>query len=94
MASIPIKWSSAAENDIAQMTAAQFGGTDPRVYHEYLVQQYWSSYKTYPSISQATVARLRRGAHVGGSDPNAPDHITVAFEWKREKYTVHIPTGR
>jgi hypothetical protein len=46
-------------------------------------------------IEASIVLHDRRGAHTGGDDPNAPDHITVSFrKGAKELKTEHVDTGR
>lgn len=58
MSSIPKDWTPAATADIAKMTPAEFGGTDPKVFHEQKVQQYYDNHKT-GSLKTAVKAKIR-----------------------------------
>ncbi|PPQ99423.1 hypothetical protein CVT24_005410 [Panaeolus cyanescens] len=92
---ITIVWADAAKEDIKGKTAKDFGGVDPTTFHEQKVQQYWTANHAKPEIKEATKARIRRGAHPGGSDVNEPDHITVSFrKGAKELKTEHVYTNR
>ncbi|KAF9058691.1 hypothetical protein BDP27DRAFT_1343143 [Rhodocollybia butyracea] len=92
---IPVAWAQTALNDISTMTANDFGGVDPKKFHEAKVEEYYNNNKT-GSLATVNKARVRRGAHSGGSNPNfEKDHITVSYRnGSKEVTTAHVYTGR
>ncbi|KAL0957554.1 hypothetical protein HGRIS_001341 [Hohenbuehelia grisea] len=95
MPDLTIDWSRVAQKALEAFTASDFEGVDPKVFHETKVQEFWSCNQNVPQYAGANKARIRRAAHTGGSDPNAPDHITVSLRDKnKELATVHVNTGR
>jgi len=92
---IRVVWASKAEEDIADKTKDDFGGVEPRTFHEAKVKAHWDANKNVDAIKDANKARIRRGAHTGGSDPTEADHITVSYrKGAKELKTVHVYTGR
>ncbi|KAJ3733612.1 hypothetical protein DFJ43DRAFT_1153216 [Lentinula guzmanii] len=90
--SVVIKWTVAALQDIARFVAADFGDVDPKKFHEAKVLEYLYTHQLPVGTN---IARIRHGAHVGGSDPREAEHITVSLQRGRYKLrTAHIPTGR
>ncbi|KAJ3710878.1 hypothetical protein DFJ43DRAFT_138036 [Lentinula guzmanii] len=90
--SIVIKWTVTALQDIAQFVAADFGNVDPKEYHEAKVLEYLYTHQLPVGTN---IARIRRGAHKGGSDPRRPDHITLSLQRGGHKLqTAHVYTGR
>jgi len=94
---LPMQWTPAATNDLKNFTPADFGGTNPKDFHEQKVQGYYDANKT-GSLQGTVKAKIRRGAHSGGNDPKEADHITVSFKDSRNKDVggggVHVYTGR
>lgn len=90
-----IQWTPQATIDIAAFTAADFGGVDPKAFHDEKVQAYYDD--NQPALAAVKKAKILRGAHIG-IDPHERDHITVAYKNVKGRdvtgHLVHVYTDR
>ncbi|KAF5310002.1 hypothetical protein D9619_010428 [Psilocybe cf. subviscida] len=95
---IPVRWAGPALSDAQRMDPSTFWFIDPVLFQEELVREFFTFNRAThsPCIAHARYAKIRAAAHTGGSNPDAPDHVTVSFRGGggMNLATVHIPTGR
>ncbi|KAH0835717.1 hypothetical protein J3R83DRAFT_9538 [Lanmaoa asiatica] len=97
---VQVQFTGPAEAEVSAMSAANFGGEDPKQWHVDKVQQFAAA--NAASLPGVTKGRVRKPAHAGGTDPNEPEHITVTFKaGNREIHSSgphggawHVYTGR
>ncbi|KAI0761640.1 hypothetical protein BD413DRAFT_237614 [Trametes elegans] len=88
MSDLNVIWTGPAEEALKKLDKKDFGGVDPRKWHEDKVKNFKSATS---DLKTANKARIRAPAHSGGNDPNEKDHITVTY--KQNNKDINSPKG-
>lgn len=79
-----VVWTEPAKAQLEDMPDDPRYNGDKRMWHEERVRAYAQEF-----VPIATRARIRKATHLGGMDPNEPEHITVTFKCANRDVGVH-----